>query len=158
MRPTKAAARVELPGLSTAPQPVANANAKFDLSLALSERRASDGAPAGIDGVLEYAADLFDEASVAALGVRLIRLLARAAADPDRALGDIDILDAAERHTILRDWNDHSPALVPAIDEAEGAALAVDATLPELFAAQATRTPDAVAVVFGRKHAELRGA
>ena len=32
------------------------------------------------------------------------------------------------------------------------------ATLPELFAAQAARTPDAVAVVFEEQHAELRRA
>ncbi len=42
------------------PQPVATASAKFDLSVGLVERRAADGAPAGIEGVLEYASDLFD--------------------------------------------------------------------------------------------------
>src|SRR5262249_21066980 len=48
----------------------------------------------------------------------------------------LDILDALERATILRGWNDTARP-VPA------------ATLPELFAAQAARTPDAVAVLFG---------
>ena len=55
--------------------------------------------------------------------------------DPDRSIGSLDILSAAERYSILREWNDTAVAVEPT-------------TLPELFAAQAKRTPDAVAVVF----------
>ncbi|MEA2659871.1 MAG: hypothetical protein QOF64_2470, partial [Candidatus Binatota bacterium] len=71
---------LELAGLSVEPVPVATASAKFDLSVALIERRGADGAAAGIDGVLEYASDLFDAASVAVLGQRLVRLLQAAVA------------------------------------------------------------------------------
>ncbi len=80
------AASLELPGLEAGAEPVTTAGAKFDLSLGLIEQRGADGAPAGIDGVLEYASDLFDAATVEALGRRLIRLLAAAVADPARAL------------------------------------------------------------------------
>ncbi len=59
---------LELPGLRTSFEEVPVASAKFDLSFALAEERAPDGAPAGIAGVLEYAADLFDEATVQAIG------------------------------------------------------------------------------------------
>ena len=62
---------LELPGLRTAFEDVAVASAKFDLSFALAEERAADGAPAGIAGVLEYASDLFDEATVVAMAARL---------------------------------------------------------------------------------------
>src|SRR4029079_14216386 len=65
---------------------------------------------------------------------RFLRLL-EAIADADRPLGNLAILDAAERDTILRVWNDTA--------EASSAV-----TFPELFAAQAARTPDAVAVMF----------
>ena len=71
-----------------------------------------------------------------ALGERLIRLLEAATAAPERAIGSLDILSADERRTILRDWNDTAHPVAPA-------------TVAELFAAQAARTPAAVAVVFG---------
>ena len=82
------------------------ASAKFDLSLSVSEERDGAGAPAGIVGAIEYATDLFERASVEALAGRFILLLEGAVAAPERALGGIDILGAAERETILRGWND----------------------------------------------------
>ena len=85
---------------------------------------------------LDYRPDLFDRGSVEALGARLIRLLEAAVAEPDRAIGRLDILGAAERHTILRGWNDTAQAIP-------------FATVPELFAAQAARSPAATAVVLG---------
>ncbi|HEY0419674.1 MAG TPA: amino acid adenylation domain-containing protein, partial [Acetobacteraceae bacterium] len=114
------------------------------------------------------------EASIAALGQRLLRLLEGAVADPARALGSIDILERAERDTILRLWNDTGHDLgrslahdlaretAPAGDALSGDAAAGEAqhdealsaaaaTLPALFAAQASRTPDAIAVVSGER-------
>jgi amino acid adenylation domain-containing protein/non-ribosomal peptide synthase protein (TIGR01720 family) len=126
---------LDLPGLTTSLEPVATASAKFDLLLSLSERRGSDGSPAGINGVLEYATDLFDRASVEAMAGRLVRLVEAAIADPDQPIGSLDILAPEERRTILYEWNDTAHP-IPA------------ATLPELLAAQAARTPEAVAVVF----------
>ena len=70
------------------------------------------------------------------MAARFVRLLEAAVADPDRAIGRLDILTAAERSTILREWNDTARAIP-------------STTLPELFAAQAARSPDAIAVVFG---------
>src|SRR5581483_7231509 len=135
------AAALRLPGLAVAAQPVASGSAKFDLSVALSERRTAAGGAAGLAGVLEYASDLFDEGSVAALGRRLVRLLGAAAADPGRALSGLDLLEGSERDTILRVWNDTARDLPVAL--ADGTPV----TLPVLFAQQAGRTPDAVAVV-----------
>ena len=129
------AVRLELPGLRSAFEPIASASAKFDLSVSLSEQRATDGTSAGIAGIVEYATDLFERASVEAMTARLIRLLAAAVADPDRPIGSLDILSPDERRTILYDWNDTARA-VPS------------ATLPELFAAQVKTTPAAIAVVF----------
>src|SRR4029078_7937786 len=83
----------------------------------------------------DYRHDLCERAGVEAIGRRLIRLLEAAVADAGQPLGHLSILDVAERDTILRSWNDNAQP-VPAEN------------LPALFAAQALRTPDAVAVVF----------
>src|SRR6202163_2124695 len=87
---------------------------------------------------LEYRPDLFERQSAETLGRRLIRLLELSVAEPERAIGRLDILDAAERQTLLCDWDDTARAIPVA-------------TLPELFCAQAARSPEAVAVVFGEQ-------
>ena len=133
-----AAVSIDLAELSASVEAVATSSAKFDLTLSLGEERAADGSAAGIHGMLEYATDLFDRESVEALGGRLIRLLEASVAQPDCAIGRLDILDAAERQTLLCDWNDTARAIPVA-------------TLPELFSAQAARSPEAVAVVFGEQ-------
>ena len=49
--------------------------AKFDLTLDLSERRDPAGKPQGIEGILEYSGDLFEEGTAAAIGAQFARLL-----------------------------------------------------------------------------------
>ncbi|MBW8833463.1 MAG: amino acid adenylation domain-containing protein, partial [Burkholderiales bacterium] len=88
--------------------------------------------------------DLFDQAGVERIARRLTRLLEAAAADPARPIGSIDLLDPEERRRILVEWNDTAHP-VPA------------ATLPELFEAQAARTPDATALVFEEEHLSYAG-
>ncbi|HEX9571575.1 MAG TPA: condensation domain-containing protein, partial [Burkholderiales bacterium] len=107
----QAAVELDLPGLRARFEPVATASAKFDLSVSLAERRAGDGSPAGIEGVVEYATDLFDRGSVAGLAERLVRLLTAAVDEPGRPIGSLDILAPAERERILRGWNDTAHAL-----------------------------------------------
>ncbi|MEU6295545.1 amino acid adenylation domain-containing protein, partial [Streptomyces erythrochromogenes] len=122
-----------LPGLQTQPEELGLRVAKFDLNIGITERHTAAGAPAGLTGSVEYAADLYERATVATLFERLGLLLAAAAADPEAPIGTLDIL-TPEEHARLRDeWN-ATAAPVPA------------GSLPELFEAQAARTPDAVAL------------
>ena len=83
-----------------------------------------------------YRNDLFDRATIDALAGRMVQLLEAVAAEPEQAIGRLDILTADERETVLRTWNDTARP-VPL------------ATVPELFAAQVARSPAATAVVFG---------
>lgn len=111
-------------------QPVAlpAAPARFDLTLSLGE-----GAN-GIAGEISYAADLFDAATIVRLADRFATLLDAALADPACALGQVAMIGAEERATLLA-WSGDGSAPIPS------------ATIPALFAAQVARTPDATAVV-----------
>ncbi|WP_239138944.1 condensation domain-containing protein, partial [Actinoplanes regularis] len=55
------------------------ATAKFDLSVTLVERRDEDGRPAGINGGILYATDLFDESTALSLADRLVAVLTQVA-------------------------------------------------------------------------------
>jgi amino acid adenylation domain-containing protein/non-ribosomal peptide synthase protein (TIGR01720 family) len=83
-----------------------------------------------------YLRDLFDEATVSRIADQLVRLLATMARNPAAAVGDIDLVDAAERNLVLTQWNDTSHD----VDSAS--------TLVSMFEAQVGRTPTAVALRF----------
>ncbi|MEE1821345.1 amino acid adenylation domain-containing protein [Streptomyces sp. BE20] len=120
-------AAVELPGLSLRfVAEVCNGTAKTDLSLFLEF-------PA--DGPLlsaEYRTSRYDERSVRAVLDHLVALLSAAVAEPDRPLGELAMLSAAE--LAADDPVNRTEAPIP------------DAPLHRLVADQAARTPDAVAV------------
>ncbi|MDT5028200.1 MAG: hypothetical protein QOE61_4626, partial [Micromonosporaceae bacterium] len=85
--------------------------------------------------LLGYEPEMFDASTVERLGQHLRALLTGAVADPDRLVSRVPMLADGERQRVLVEWNDT-------------AARATPATLPELLAAQAIRTPDASAVIF----------
>ncbi|WP_204289657.1 condensation domain-containing protein, partial [Microbispora amethystogenes] len=77
---------------------------RFDLSVTLVERR-DDGEPSGVRGAIQYAADLFDEATAQALAQRLVRVLEQVAADPAVRLSQVDVLEESERQAVVEEWN-----------------------------------------------------
>jgi amino acid adenylation domain-containing protein len=127
-----AAPALELPGLAVAVEAVATGTAKLDLQVGLVERPDC----AGLDGSIEYAADLFDHETVEVLAGRLIRLLDAAAADPGQPIGEIDILGAAERQRIAASQQGEPHPTGPA-------------TLASLVRRQAAESPDAIALTGG---------
>ncbi|WP_328872925.1 amino acid adenylation domain-containing protein [Streptomyces sp. NBC_00287] len=134
---TDAGSSFDLPGLRVGELEVSGGRtAKFDLNFELRGQYGADGRPAGIEGVVEYATDLFDHDTVQELAGRFDRLLEQLITDPDQPVGRADILTDRERRLLLEEWNDtaHEVPQDP---------------LPALFQAQVARTPDAVAVVCG---------
>ncbi|MFC9133419.1 amino acid adenylation domain-containing protein, partial [Streptomyces sp. NPDC057099] len=119
--------------------------ARFDLDFSVVEAFDDAGAPAGLHGAVIAAADLFDAETVERVVERWGRVLDQLAGVPDLPLSAVDVLDEDERRRVLTEWNDTTAAVTAA-------------TLPDLFAGQVARTPDAVAVVadgVGVSYAEL---
>ncbi|MEU5647227.1 amino acid adenylation domain-containing protein [Streptomyces milbemycinicus] len=121
-----------LPGLITTMAPVPTGTARFDLAFELTEEQGVSG---GIGGQLEYSADLFTEASAAVIAERLVELLRKATAEPDRPLSRLDALLPEEATRLLGTWSG-SDAQAPEAG-----------TLPELFAARVALDPDRTALL-----------
>ena len=120
---------MEVPGLTLEPLGQESATTKFDLTFTLFEGED------GLAGQAEYATDLFDRTTVERLLEHFRNLLQGIGEAPGAALEDVPLLGEAERRQIL-EW---SGALFIARED----------TIQGLFAKQAARTPDAVAVVHG---------
>ena len=103
--------------------------AKFDLTFALRE------GPRGISGVMEYATDLFDGATIERMLVGFRALLADIAKRPDARVWELAVLPEDERRRLVA-------AATPARE------YGAPACLHALFEAQVDRVPDAMAVTF----------
>ncbi|MEV6772060.1 amino acid adenylation domain-containing protein [Nocardia sp. NPDC051030] len=122
--------KITLPGVQAAVLPMAVDIAKFDLQLTVHEPVGST-ADSGFTAEFEYAADVFDHATVEAIARRFGAILAAAVADPSVPVGDLPILDTRE-----------TAKLVPIM----GSPGEPGTTLARLLSDTAERVPDAVAV------------
>ena len=118
-------------GLDIEPLALAGETAQLDLTLNTHEDAQ------GLGASLTYATALFDHATVERLGQHWLRLLEHLVTAPDQAIGEADLLTAEERQQLLEQWNEtaHNYPQTPSIHA--------------LFEAQARRTPDATALLFG---------
>ncbi|HEV3391341.1 MAG TPA: amino acid adenylation domain-containing protein, partial [Solirubrobacteraceae bacterium] len=123
----------DLPGLRIEEMESDTATATFDLSLYIME-----GGQAELSLRLEYASDLFDRKTIERFAGHYARLLEEVALDADRALSALPLLTAAEERQLAA-WN------------ATAAPCAPELCVHDLFAAQASRTPEAVAVALGER-------
>jgi amino acid adenylation domain-containing protein/FkbM family methyltransferase len=119
-----------------------NGSSKVDLDLMVIPHagRLARGEPDGMTLIWEYNTDLFAPATIDRMAHHYRTLLAAILADPDRHLADLPLMDDAERQEVLITWNE---------TQAAPPAGASDTCIHSLFAAQAARTPDAVAVTWG---------
>ena len=134
------AADLHLPGLTVSDVETELEQAAFDLTLEFAET--GSGA---LHGLITYNTDLFDAATAERMAAQLGTVLAAVTEDPARPVGALPLTSDDELKALL--------------EQAHGTFRPVpEATLPQLFERQATRTPDAVALLDGAReltYAEL---
>ncbi|HLN65508.1 MAG TPA: amino acid adenylation domain-containing protein, partial [Symbiobacteriaceae bacterium] len=119
-------ADLKLPGLTAKQVYLSTGTAKFDLSLYITDNLCH----------WEYNTELFDAATIERMGAQFAVLLAAVVAQPDASIDALSLLPGAERQLVLKEWN--------AATKAEYRA---EASVHQLVAEQAARTPDRVALV-----------
>jgi amino acid adenylation domain-containing protein/non-ribosomal peptide synthase protein (TIGR01720 family) len=123
---------LSLTGLTCLPVRVDWSTSKFDLSFDVTDLGA-----AGMDGSLEYSADLFDASTAKAIGARLVRVLEQIAAAPGARLSSLDALLPGELERVTGEWAAGDPVSLDTLG----------LTIVEVFAQQAAATPEATALV-----------
>ncbi|MDV5143318.1 non-ribosomal peptide synthase/polyketide synthase [Streptomyces sp. SBC-4] len=126
---------LDLPDLRATGLPAGASSAKFDLDASVTEVFDETGVPAGLRGSVVASADLFDAESAERLVARWVRAIEVLVGAPGSRLSEVEVLDESDLGRLAA-WNDTSAEVLAG-------------SLPELFAAQVARTPEAVAVVSG---------
>jgi polyketide synthase PksJ len=128
----------QLAGIRSEILPLHLGTTTFDLTVTI--RREHDATHV----LAEYSTDLFDAGTIECMLANFDCLLTSALADPDLPINRLSLLAEAERAPLLAAWND-TVRDYPR-----------NRCVHQLFADQAERTPDAVAVVFGEQHLTYR--
>ncbi|WP_248782869.1 amino acid adenylation domain-containing protein [Streptomyces varsoviensis] len=127
----------ELAGLDTTRLTVDAGTSEMDLAFSLVERLEDDRTPAGLDGVLRYATDLFDPATGQALADGVVSVLEQVAADPDVRLSQVGLPPELAEHRRMAASGNGAAAPAAASAPAPGG------TAVGPSAAPADRTPEA---------------
>ena len=134
---------VAFDGVSVEPLAVDTRTAKFDLDFQLSEVPTEDPAAPMAAGVVSYATDLFDRATIERLVGWFGRVIEAVVADASVVVGEVSLLDRGERDLVLSGWS----------GAGVGAPVGV---APQLLAAAVAADPDAVAVLDGARGVSYR--
>lgn len=103
---------------------------KFDISLIAVERGES------IDLIFEYSTSLFKEETIKRLADHFTNIISSIVKNPDIQLKKIDLLDEAERNTLINEFNNTT------VDNG------LDSTINQIFKNQVMKTPNNIAVVY----------
>jgi len=139
--------RFSLDGVDLCPIPIDNHTAKFDLSLHVQE---ADG---GLTCTVEYNTDLWEEDTINRFLKHYQNFLSGALCDPSARIGNIPVMDSAERSKVLSEFNDTAIDYSQCYENTQSSltpdeCLPPGETLPEVILNQVQRTPHAEALRF----------
>jgi len=117
-------------GLTCYPHPVENETAKFDLTLTM---QVSEGE---LKGTFKYNTDLFERSTIERMAKHFKTLLASIAAYPSQSIAKLPLLESAEQHQLLSQWNDTQVESWPY------------QSIQAMFEAQVEKTPNAIALTY----------
>ncbi|HEV7582963.1 MAG TPA: amino acid adenylation domain-containing protein [Mycobacterium sp.] len=103
------------------------------ISVYYDARQADDGGSGDVLIQIDANGLLYTEQELIRFSNHLRSFFRAVTADPDRRIDLIEIIEPAERELVVAEWNDATTPIP-------------EGTIPELFAAQAAQTPDALVV------------
>nr|UYH37511.1 amino acid adenylation domain-containing protein [Myxococcaceae bacterium MCy9487] len=131
-------ASMEWAGLALEPLALGQQEGQFDLTLEMMETQD------GLCGFFKYNTDLFDASTPRRMEEHYVALLRSVMDQPRRPISRLPLLSAEESARVLLTWN------------ATRAEYPTGQRIHELFEAQVARTPEAVALVDGRRRLSYR--
>ncbi len=127
--------RLQLPGLELEPLPTHNRSAKFDINVVVVPPPEHDGNETGETLVeWEYNTDIFESPSIARMVSHYGRLLEEGLSRSETSISTLSLMSDGEMKQVLYEFND-TWTIYPR-----------EKTIHELFAEQAERIPDRIAV------------
>jgi amino acid adenylation domain-containing protein len=130
--------RLQLPAFEVSGKRLYSRTSAFDLTLIAQE------SPDGLKCMIEYSSELFAAQTIGRMAEHWRRLLEQATSEPERGLDELALLAKAERQEITEVWN-RTQADYPRHQ-----------CVHELFEQQAAKTPEALAVIYGRQQLNYR--
>lgn len=123
------ASELNVEGLILRPLELSTDSAKFDLTWEMQETND------GLSGQIEYRTDLYEPAMIRGMIDQFQVLLSTFMNDPSARINQVSMLDDAQAHRVLVEWN------------ATHTATSTDQTIPAIFEALVERAPITLAVV-----------
>jgi amino acid adenylation domain-containing protein len=139
--PGQSDTRVDFGGLTLEHFGLPQQEGQFELKLEIMDMVETRGI---LYAFLKYNSDLFEPTTIARMAGHFQTLLKAITENPDQPIATLPLLTAAERQTLLVDWNNTRA------DYRE------DLCIHEMFQEQVKRRPNAVAVVFEEKQLSYR--
>ena len=110
---------------------VEKTTAQFDITFSITETAA------GLNGTVEYATELYKEATIIRMIDHFKNLIGSIVKTPQQKIGELVMLSKVEEQQLIYDFNDTTVEYPK------------DRSIVDLFEEQVAKTPDATAVIFG---------